>query len=203
MACRVSSGRTVIIAGAGCAAGSVLAHGFAEAGARVVVIDREETAVLPLAASAPDRIDALCLDILRPEMCRQFASIWDTEPLAALIQLQILRHGDRPAMAIRSVAEMARALQPGLAATGGQILYLCDSEAEDATTQSFRGAFERLAPVLQRQAAAGVAVTGLALPPGGLGAVGEAAFVQLVMALEDLPGAQIGGALLPVLPRSD
>ena len=49
------AGKTVLIAAAGCAAGVVLAQGLAQAGAQVIVIDREDRRCQALARLVPGR----------------------------------------------------------------------------------------------------------------------------------------------------
>lgn len=54
------AGRTVVVTGAGGGIGQELARGFAEAGARVVVLDRDTDATGPLAEALPDAVALAC-----------------------------------------------------------------------------------------------------------------------------------------------
>ena len=98
-----ASGKTVLIASAGCAAGLTLAGGFARAGAGVIAIDRDEERDTALARMNPSRIETLRLDVLRPRQCRDLGDIWQETPIDLLIHLQSLRDPIRLGAAITSI----------------------------------------------------------------------------------------------------
>ncbi|MBW4972145.1 hypothetical protein KZZ08_00860 [Roseovarius mucosus] len=116
------AGKTVLIAGAGCAAGVVLAQGLARAGAQVIVIDREDRRCQALARLVPGRIETLALDVLRPSVCARLGALWGQTPIDLLIHLQPLRMAARLGAVTLGIAGLSRALRPGLRAGQGRSL---------------------------------------------------------------------------------
>ena len=195
--------RSVVIAGAGCAAGRVLCRGYAAAGARVVAVDAEEAATLALARLAPGRIEALALDLTRPAACRRLGDAWAGEPLHVLVDLQPLRDLTRPAAAMAAAELLVKALAPGLGAGRGRVLIAIPGRAPDesATAAALHEAQRRFGPMLDaRLAASGVAVNMIVLPPqprdGGAPDT-TAALWPMAMALS-APGATAAGAVVPL-----
>lgn len=196
--------RTVMIAGAGTAPGAGLARCFAGLGARVVAMDRDECAILDMAGAAPGQIETLQIDVLRADHRVHLRKVWSGEPLALLVHLQILRHETRPAMALQSIASLTHALCRALKAGQGQSVYLFPQDPDDAIGRSLGRAYHGLASALQYEMRAhDVGVNGVMLPQGGPEAVDTDTLVRS-LAMSVAPGAaRFGGAILPLMPRSD
>ena len=193
-----------MIAGAGKDRVADLARCLATNGIRVVVMDRDEDSVLRIAREAPGRIEPLQFDELRPDHCALLRRIWAEEPLILLINLQILRHASYPAMAMRSVIELTKALQPALRAGRGQSIYMFPDLGDDTMTRSLHGAYRKLACALQAELADhGVAVNGVMLPPGGFEAIDPERLAESLSLLMHPRATRFGGTVLPLLPRCD
>lgn len=200
------SGKTVVIAGAGCDVGIALAHGFSRAGARVVLMDRHEAAILEVATLARDRIEPLALDPLRLDLCRRFGEIWADEPLEVLIHLQPLRHPDRLAVAMSCIPALTRDLARALRAGRGRVLVLFPSPMPLAGIERrlMDEALCALPGMLHDKLGAhGICANGLRLPAGVDDIRSMQDLVSVVMFLCGPRGGAIGGALLPLWPRSD
>jgi NAD(P)-dependent dehydrogenase (short-subunit alcohol dehydrogenase family) len=143
-------GRTILLAGAGCAAGAILARAFARAGGHVIIIDHDEPAILRIARADPARIDPLRLDLQNLAQVHHFAEIWQDEPLHGLIHLQPLRLQMWPGRAITSVVEVSAALRPALRAGEGRVLIVHETLPDTAQLNllAFRGAMKGLASLL-------------------------------------------------------
>lgn len=200
------SGKTVVIAGAGCEVGIGLAHGFGRVGARIVLMDREESAILEVATLARDRIEPLALDPMRADLCAQFGEIWGEEPLDVLIHLQPLRHPDRLAQAMASIPALTRDLARGLKAGQGRVLVLffaptplagIDSALLDRALSALPGLLH------DKLGAHGICCNGLRLPASVGDIWSMEALVSTAMFLCGPHGGAIGGALLPLWPRCD
>lgn len=195
--------RTVVIAGAGCEIGAGLAHAFARGGARVIVVDRDEPAALRIARTDPARIETLQLDAMHAHLCQRLGELWEAEPLHVLIHLQALRHPDLPATVMRSVEALTMALAGGLEAGQGRVVMICAAGpvGGDTAAALLQRAADRLPAALQAALAGrGVCVNGVRL------ARGPADLADLCAAVGFLArpgGLAIGGALLPLLRRSD
>lgn len=195
-------GQTVLIAGAGCPAGPPLADRMSAAGARVIVMDRDEASVMKIAAQAPRQIEALRLDVTREDHCRYFGRIWEDEPIAALVHLQALRNPARPGQALRSIAMLSLALRAGLEAGTASATYLFDEQGESAESDAMRAAFCQIAPSLQRKLGlSGAKVNGIALA-GNEAETGWGPVFAAICVLAGQAGVDMGGAVLPLLPRS-
>lgn len=144
-------GRTILLAGAGCAAGAILARDYARAGGRVVAIDHDEAAILRIARADPARIDPLRLDLHDPSQVRRFAGIWLEEPLHVVVHLQPLRLQARPGLAITSIVDVSDALLQALRPGKGRILIVREALPQTASLalRAFDGAITGLAPLLQ------------------------------------------------------
>ncbi|MDT8326832.1 MAG: hypothetical protein RQ750_05510 [Roseovarius sp.] len=160
-----ASGKTVLIASAGCAAGLTLAGGFARAGAGVIAIDHDEDRNTALARMNPSRIETLRLDVLRPRQCRDLGDIWQDTPIDLLIHLQALRDPTRLGAAITSIPVLTRALAPGLRRGRGKVLIVYDTASADASaeTLAYRSALTDLAPLMQAEMGAPFAINALRL----------------------------------------
>ncbi len=195
-----------MIAGAGCASGAALAQSLARAGARVVVIDSDERAVLEIARSRAESIDTLALDLMEPAVCARLGAVWKDEPLHLLVQLSPIRHPGRPARALACVEALTAALAEGLRAARGCVV-IVDAAAPGASlAQSLLAeAAARLPAALQAALRSGpaedmVAVNGVRLGSAtpGHGEIG--ALCAVVSALARPGRVRFGGALLTLLP---
>lgn len=163
-----ASGKTVLIASAGCAAGLTLAGGFARAGAGVIAIDRDEERNTALARMKPSRIETLRLDVLRPRQCRDLGDIWHDTPIDLLIHLQPLRDPSRLGAAITSIPALTRALAPGLRRGQGKVIFVYAGAPADAPAEdlAYRAALADLAPLMQTEMGAPLAINALRLQGG-------------------------------------
>ena len=126
--------------------------------------------------------------------------------MSVLVLLQPLRHPDSPAAALRACAVLTRALTKGLAAGKGRVVYLYEAHHTDAEAEvhSLGTAYRALARALQDEFAQhGVTVNGLCLPHGSGGVVDIDDLKHAMAFVTDPKGARIGGAVLPLLHRSD
>ena len=160
-----ASGKTVLIASAGCAAGLTLAGGFARAGAAVIAIDRDEERNTALAHLNPGRIETLRLDVLRPRQCQDLGDIWQDTPIDLLIHLQPLRDPARLGAAITSIPALTRALAPGLRRGKGKVLLVYDMSSGNAPAEqhAYRSALKDLAPLMQAEMGTAFAINALRL----------------------------------------
>ena len=159
--------KVVVILAAGCAEGRDLARMAACAGARVVVVDHDAEQVKAIAKTAPDRIEALHLDALRPAHCQLLGTTWAAEPLDLLIHCQALRTPHRAGAAVQGIAALTEGLSKGLTQGRGRVLVLFWPAAPDAGPgpAALVQALEALPPLMQAESwAGGLAVTGLRLP---------------------------------------
>ncbi|MRU13976.1 hypothetical protein FDP25_00875 [Roseovarius sp. A21] len=159
----------VVILAAGCAEGRDLASMSARAGARVVVVDNDAAEVNAIARLAPDRIEALHLDVLNPAHCRVFCEAWGDEPLDLLIQCQALRAPHRLGAAAQSIPAMTEGLAKGLARGRGRVVTLHRSAevVENVGQRAMTHALEALPWLMQATPwAKGLRVTALRLPEG-------------------------------------
>jgi len=194
--------KTVLIAGAGCEVGQALCLHYTRAGARVVAVDNDEAAMIALARQAPDRLDALALDLWRPAACRRLGEAWQDEPLHVLVLLQPLSRPRRPAAAMAVVELLTEALLPGLTAGRGRALVMMRGVAPDdsVTAGLLHGAMRRLAAGLDaRHCGAGVTVNAVLLPPGAPDGPALGALWQAAIILTAPGGARVGGAVLPLV----
>ena len=200
------SGKTVVIAGAGCEVGIALAHGFCSAGARVVLLDSDEAGILEVATLARDRIETLALDPLRSDLCKRLGEIWADEPLDVLIHLQPLRHADRLAAAMSSIPALTRDMARALRAGRGRVLVLFHAPMPlgGMDRALLDKALSALPAMLHDKLGAhGICCNGLRLPASGVDSQVMKDLASTVMFLSGPHGGAIGGALLPLWPRSD
>ena len=200
------SGKTVVIAGAGCEVGVALAHGFVRAEARVVLVDRHEAAILEVATLARDRIETLALDPLRSDLCQRFGEVWADEPLHVLVHLQPLRNPERLADALRSIPALTRDMARALRAGQGRVLVLFHAPVHLAgiDRRLLDRAMAGLPEMLDDKLGAhGIRCNGLRLPDSlsQRGVIQDR--VATVTFLCGPSGGAIGGAVLPLRPRSD
>ena len=205
--------RTVLIAGAGCNAGALLGRFYAGAGARVVLIDNDEPAMLNIARRQPSRIDTLRLDLRRPALCRRLGEIWDNEPLHVLVHLQLLVRTSQQGAALASVEALTLALAPALAGRGRVLAVFAAPRTRDAAgraeagaaARAMRAALEHLPRALQdRLGGQGITVNALRLPAeDDAGPARGADVIRAAVFLTRPGGARVGGAVLPLLPRAD
>ena len=197
--------KTVVLAAAGCAPGRALALAYADRGARVIVLDREEARAHAIAAENPARIDSLRLDTLHPAACALFARIWEAEPIDVLIHLQPLRQPDRPGAATQAVPALTRALRAGIEAGDGRVLFLyrAADAAVPAEMRCFALALGHLAKAMQAElGSARLAVNGLKLDPG-LTEDDTGPILRPAFFLTGGKGRNTAGTVLPVSAPSD
>jgi hypothetical protein len=163
------SDKTVMIAAAGCDAGRCLALGSAQAGARVIALEREATRARAVARARPDRIETLALDALRPEHCERLGAVWGTTPLDLLLHLQPLRAPRRPGAAIAAIPALSRALLPALAAGAGRVIvvFRAPTGAARAEDLAYDAGLTALAGHMQEEVGIRVMVNALRLAPEG------------------------------------
>lgn len=207
---KIFAGRTVLLIGAGCDLGQVLAAGYASAGARVIAMDDDEARLLNRARQMPTQINTLKLNCLSDLQRNHFGSIWEDEPLDVLVHIQAVRHMDRPGEAITSVVEMTQMLARALKRGRGRVLILYPAirAADPLHKQAFAPGWARLAPLLDGVFAAdGITVNGVQLTPqvstmdiAGPEATRIADAALMLTAPE--PG-RIGGSVLQLDAQSD
>ena len=196
--------RTILMAGAACAAGAVLATFYARSGARVVLIDQDEAAILTIARRFPERIDALRFDVMRPDLCRRLGQLWEDEPISALIHLQALRSRTGPGAHLTSIETLSLALAPGLGGQGRVAILYPVPDGQSAAGKAALAAYEAMPATLQdRLGGQGVLVNALRLPQVSGRAARQADLIHATAFLTRPDGARLGGAVLPLLPRSD
>ncbi|RKT34060.1 hypothetical protein BXY70_0063 [Roseovarius halotolerans] len=203
---REFSGQTVLIAAAGCEQGVALGHAFCAAGARVVLVDRDEARIIEIATLARDRIEPLALDPLRPDLCRRLGEIWADEPLAALIHLQPLRHPERIGATLTAIPALTRDLAGALRAGQGSVLTLfsAPNALAGVDRQLFDRALSAMPETLQGKLdARGIRVNGLRLPASRCESVPEQDLTAAALFLCGVRGRAVGGALLPLRARCD
>ena len=127
-----------------------MAHRYARAGAQVILLDHDETAIQRIARLRADHIKHLKLDVMDPEQSGRFAEIWEDEPLHTLVHLQPLRYQTRPAGSVRAVVRLNALLLPALKRAGGKSLILFETLPHNAPQElrAFNPALAGLAPLI-------------------------------------------------------
>jgi NAD(P)-dependent dehydrogenase (short-subunit alcohol dehydrogenase family) len=192
--------KIVVIFAAGCAEGRDLAGMAARAGARVIAVDHDAARANAVAKTAPDRIEALTLDVLRLAHCRLLSAEWGAEPLDLVIHCQALRAPDRAGAAAQAIPALTEGLAKGLARGRGRVVLLYRSVPPEAGAgpAALIHALEALPPLMQASAwAKGLRVTALRLPEFRGAGQTLRATVRALMA-KDFPFAP--GAVLPLAP---
>ncbi|GAW36122.1 hypothetical protein RA2_03190 [Roseovarius sp. A-2] len=158
-----------MIAAAGCDAGRCLAHACAQAGARVVALERDANRARAVARARSDRIETLALDALRPEHCARLGAVWGTTPLDLLLHLQPLRAPRRPGAAIAAIPALSRALLPGLGAGAGRVIVVFRAPGAGAGAEdlAYDAGLCALAGHMQEEFGIRVMVNALRLAPVG------------------------------------
>lgn len=163
------SGKAVLLVGAGCVLGTVLARVYAQQGARVILMDRDETRIRKVAAQLSLKVETLAMHCFDAAKRRHFAEIWADEPLAGLIHLQAVRYPEEEGAAISSVVAFTEALFPALLRGRGRVLICHQGGAGRPLAQrAFDPAWEELPRLLDEGLPArpggAVTVNGLRLP---------------------------------------
>lgn len=156
-----------MIAAAGCDAGRCLARACAQAGARVIVLERDGARALAVARARPDRIETLALDALRPEHCARLGAAWGDTPLDLLLHLQPLRVPRRPGAAISAIPALSRALLPALRAGGVIAVFRAPGPGARAEALAYDAALCALAGHMQAEFGNQTMVNALRLAPEG------------------------------------
>lgn len=196
------SGRTIVLAGAGCAYGAALTRALVAAGGTVVLLDSVEAALLPLARHNPDRIEPLTIALDSAGAIDMLGRIWADEPLHLLVMLQSLRMERRPGSAVKSMLLLARALEPGLIAGQGNVVTLIRAadDRADPVRQSAEAAQMRLSAVLPDQLAPrGVRVNTIRIWPAEA-ASGSEASIDPVLYLGSSRAAHLHGSVMSLRP---
>ncbi|MGQ3485985.1 hypothetical protein [Roseovarius pacificus] len=199
-------GKTVLIAGADCPAGSEICAAFVAAGARVVLCGRDERALREAAAGNPERVDHLVMDLLRPRPCHVFGAGWGTEPLDVLVLLQSLAAPERPGAVIAAIPAFCRAFAQGLgAARSPRVVSVFAAPSQEALAEhrAYDRAMQELPTALEhdlRGAGGNIPVHALRISnAGGLKSVqGLAELARTVLWLCAPQAPAIGGAVWPV-----
>lgn len=176
--------KVIVVLAAGCTEGRELSRMVANAGARVVVVDREESVGNNIARFSPDRIEALRLDSLNPAHCQLFNDTWGREPLDLLIQCQPLRAPERLGASVKAIPVIARGLANGLKKGRGRVVVLFRNtlSKEDAGQMALVRALEALPELMQAESwAAEIRVTGLMLPKEGAALKGLHSMLRTLM----------------------
>lgn len=150
------SGKTALIAGADCALGQALARALAQVGARGVLVGGDEDMLRQTVQAAPDRLDHLVLDVLRPRSCRVLGVEWGDEPLDILVHLQAVTAAARPGAVIAAIPALTRALVSGLrAASCPRVVIVCVAPPAQAAAEAsaYHRAMQHLPHALQQELA--------------------------------------------------
>lgn len=195
--------KTILLAGAGCAVGRLLAFAYASRGARVIAMDRDEALALEIATGNPARIEALKLDLMRDANCRLLGDIWQAEPVDVLIHLQPLREPHRMGAAIQAIPALTRQLQPALEAGSGRVLVLyCEAASEArAEGRTFATAFAHLVEHLNAEISqSGLTVNAIRVATDCDGTVCDDLITAAAMFLTGPKARGAGGTVLLVSP---
>ncbi len=193
------AGRSVLLIGAGCALGRVLARLYANAGARVVVIDNDEDQLLTIAKQNRDQISTLRLNCLDATQLTNFINIWSDEPLDALVHLQPLRHLGAQGRGIASIVRLTEGLAPALARGQGRVLILYRGTTSTTSLQkrALSPAWDRLSNLLSGQFSGdGLRVNALRLNAGAGESVSGRQVVESALMLTQPRPSEITGAVL-------
>ncbi|HKL04892.1 MAG TPA: hypothetical protein VJ929_03655 [Roseovarius sp.] len=203
------AGKTALIAGADCAIGHAVAWALAHQGARGVLVGGDEQALRQTVKAAPDHLDHLVLDVLRPRSCRLLGAEWGDEPLDVLIHVQALAVPARPGAVIAAIPALTRALVTGLrAADFPRVVIVCVAPFAQAQAEAwaYDRAMQHLPQALQQEFA-------WQDGPPGQGAVnavrvsnvsmlqtqcGQASLAQTLLWLCQPQARTVSGAVLPV-----
>lgn len=195
-----------MIAGADCACGQAIATALTQHGGRGVVVGGDEDALRQTVKAAPNQLDHLALDVLRPRSCRVLGAEWGNEPLDVLIHLQALAVPTRPGAVIAGIPALTRAFVTGLRAVScPRVLIACVAPSAQAPAEAwaYDSAMQHLPQALQQE---------LAWPPGQ-GAInvvrvsnastlqtdrGQACFARTIAWLCQPQARAVSGAVLPV-----
>lgn len=147
------TGKTVLVASAGCRTGLNLVRCLSRAGAIVIAMDRDEKSHFPLVELNSQMIDTLRFDALQPNQCRTLGRIWGNTPIDLLVHLQALRDPHRLGAVIASIPTLTRALRQGLAAGRGRVLIIHEALPRNASAevQAYHAALERLGDFMQAE----------------------------------------------------
>lgn len=194
-----------MIAGADCAFGQTLAWALARAGVRGILAGVDEGLLRQTVKAAPDHLDHLVLDVLRPRSCRVLGAEWCDEPLDMLIHLQAVSSPGRPGAVIAAIPALTRSLVAGLrAARFARVIVVCGAPPAQAPAEAwaYDRAMQHLPQALQQE----LALQG----QGAVNAVrvtnasgletdrGQADLAQTVLWLCQPHGQTVSGAVLPV-----
>ncbi len=173
------AGKTLLIAGAGCAAGRVLTAALAQDGATVIALDTDTTTLFPLAQQYPDKVELLAMDLRQPALVLSMGAIWADEPLHGFISLLALLDPDDLALSCQTPVGLLRAFAPGLRMGQGAALLVWPDRDADPMDAAHRAGSAALTDALDRADWA---------PPGGvhmveIGAVDSAPLTRLLALL--------------------
>ena len=171
----------------------------------MVLLDRNEARMVDTAALACDRMETLVIDPLRADLCRRLGEIWCDEPLDVLVHLQALRDPQKIAPAITAIAGLTRDLARALRAARGRVLTVFAAPSNLATVDHalYDRALGGVPDALQsRLGSHGVRANALRLPGPTADAISDSDLVELALFLCSEAGGAVGGAVLPIWPRS-
>lgn len=150
---RYYSDKTVLIVGAGCALGRVLALQLADVGTTVIVLDHDTTHLMQTASYDPTRIETLTIAPQATATIAKLGEIWEDEPIDLLVMLQPLSLPRRPGLAAKSSLLFLDALKLGLARAKGAVVSVIPAAGgdDDPVAQSAYAAMAQLARAMPRQ----------------------------------------------------
>lgn len=198
-----------MIAGADCAFGQAIAWALAHQGARGVLVGGDEAALRQTVQAAPDHLDHLVLDVLRPRACRLLGAEWGDEPLDMLIHVQALSSPGRPGAVIAAIPALTRALVTGLrAADFPRVVIVCVAPFAQAQAEAwaYDRAMQHLPQALQQELAwqdgqpGQGAITAVRVSNASMLQTdrGQASLAQTLLWLCQPQAQTVSGAVLPV-----
>ena len=125
------SSKTVIITGACHTPGPEVTIRLAEAGARVVAIDKDVQALLKLSANNPAQINTLVKADGPIDTLRHFGEAWQAEPIHAVVNLLPLEGGPDLNHQISVTTALFKAMGRGLMAGQGRLISVCERPADE------------------------------------------------------------------------
>lgn len=200
------AGKTALIAGADCAIGHAIAWALAHQGARGVLVGVDEAALRQTVKAAPDHLDHLVLDVLRPRACRLLGAEWGDEPLDVLVHVQALAVPARPGAVIAAIPALTRALVTGLrAADFPRVVIVCVAPPAQAQAEAcaYDRAMQHLPQALQQELAwlpGQGAITAVRVSNASMLQTdrGQASLAQTLLWLCQPQAQTVSGAVLPV-----
>lgn len=183
------TGQVIIMAGCATPVAGMLARRLAGLGGRLVLIDRDTTPLLRIAAAFPGQIETLRLSLADDAACDRVAAHWGSCPALAMINALPLQETPEACASGRLVLE--RMFSAALAAAeAGRVLTLAPGGV------AARVHLQQAAAARSRMAALGVRHATIVLNPG----LTPEACAPLVATLLGPAGTLVDGAIVPLSP---